>query len=330
MKSDIDRSSVQPLVVALLCILAVGLAAATLTTAYDSTPGGGTVFEPPESGSGGEAINQQGNRNSNSNATAALGGSSIPLSMCYEPLASPAGTGVFLLAFLVLVGVIYYRFSFSAALLGGWTAFPVFMLVYFLVTNCPTAEGEQSGIGRILSGAPGPGETFLSVESIPPWVLGVIIGGVLIGAVALLYQSVGEDETVIQEHTSNEPELDQFAAAAGRAADRIEEHNAGVDNAVYRAWVEMTGLFDVERADTYSAGEFADAAIDLGMMESDVRELTRLFNEVRYGGKDIGSRENRAVSVLRSIESAYSAPDVNIDSDDVPNRENIDGDEVGS
>ena len=134
-----------------------------------------------------------------------------------------------------------------------------------------------------------------------------VAGVVLVGAVGMMYRSMSEEDVVVpSEDIDDEPDLDEFAAAAGRAADRIEEHAVDVDNAVYRAWVEMTDLIEVDNPDVYSPGEFAETAVDLGMDESDVSELTNLFNEVRYGDRDASTREDRAVSVLRNIESAYS------------------------
>jgi hypothetical protein len=134
---------------------------------------------------------------------------------------------------------------------------------------------------------------------------------VLIGAVGLLYRTMGEEEVVAVEDDAVEdgPDLDQFAEAAGRAADRIEEHNADVDNAVYRAWVEMTDLLDVDKPEMYTPGEFADTAVSLGMAEDDVNELTRLFNEVRYGGRDASTREDQALEILRNIEAEYGGDD---------------------
>jgi hypothetical protein len=42
------------------------------------------------------------------------------------------------------------------------------------------------------------------------------------------------------------------------------------------------------------------------MAPDDVRELTRLFERVRYGGESAtAAREERAVQVLRRIESTY-------------------------
>jgi len=94
--------------------------------------------------------------------------------------------------------------------------------------------------------------------------------------------------------------------AAGRAADRIED-SEGVGNGVYRAWVEMTRHLDVEHPESSTPSEFAAAAAEAGLDGDDVEELTWLFEEVRYGGREAtADRESRAVEALRRIESAYA------------------------
>lgn len=300
MKRSID---VLPLIVAVLCIASVGMAAATLTSA--DAIGAGEDDSPlfqPETASGDPDID--------TNTTGEGQEGELPesenwqMTTCVEPLDSTPGTFGVIAGFLLLVGLINRRYNFSLALLSSWTLLPPVMFAYFMLTDCQGGGfGTPSDGGGMIGSA---GETVVPVSSVPPWALGVLIGGVLLGAGVLLYRATGEDEVVVpEEDADDEPELDQFAEAAGRAADRIEEHNEDVDNSVYRAWLEMTSLLDVEQPDTYSAGEFADEAIALGMAEDDVSELTRLFNEVRYGGKDAASREDRAIDVLRNIESSY-------------------------
>lgn len=94
--------------------------------------------------------------------------------------------------------------------------------------------------------------------------------------------------------------------AAGRAAERIETGD-DLDNEVYRAWREMTSPLDVSRPETTTAGEFEAAAVDAGMDPGDVRELTDLFEGVRYGGRDPEpADEERAVALLRRIEDQYA------------------------
>lgn len=87
----------------------------------------------------------------------------------------------------------------------------------------------------------------------------------------------------------------------------------------------MTSLLAVPDPDTATPGEFADAAVAAGLDEADVTELTRLFEDVRYGERDAAAepigdsgaadsdgtatREERAVSVFRAIEAAYPGAD---------------------
>lgn len=99
----------------------------------------------------------------------------------------------------------------------------------------------------------------------------------------------------------------ELADAAGRAADRIgTADGADLENEVYRAWFEMTQLLDVERPETSTPGEFADAATAAGLRDEHVRSLTDLFESVRYGSTETTPEvERRAVETLQRIESVY-------------------------
>ena len=104
-------------------------------------------------------------------------------------------------------------------------------------------------------------------------------------------------------------EVAGIADAAGRAVDRITEGDPdALDNEIYRAWLEMTRLLDVDRPATCTPGEFADAAVDAGLERQHVEGLTGLFEEVRYGGAESTRiREDRAVQTLERIESVYGS-----------------------
>lgn len=306
MKRPSSSRGVLTAVVAILCIAGIAMAAATLTTA---DPIGADdeqeIFVPPSPGGAAELENNSHDSDPGSGGGAA--GERMSMTTCVEPLDGTSGILGVAVGFMAIVGLIYFRFNFSMSLLAGWTLLPPVMLVYFLLTDCGAGGSGGLGGGSLAPGNGGSG-TLVPVGAVPPWALGLLVGGVFVVAAVALYRSTGEDEVVIpQDDDDDEPELDQFAEAAGKAADRIEEHNADVDNTVYSAWLEMTGFLNVDRPETYSAGEFADAAIGLGMSESHVSELTELFNEVRYGGKDAESREDRAVEILRTIESRYGA-----------------------
>lgn len=102
--------------------------------------------------------------------------------------------------------------------------------------------------------------------------------------------------------------LADVGTAAGRAADRMVE--ADPENAVYRAWVDMTGLLDVPDPETTTPGEFAAAAVDAGMDPEDVERLTGAFEAVRYGGDEVTTdHERSAREAFRRIEAAYADHD---------------------
>ena len=306
MSRSIDPGAALPLLVGIVAIVGIGLTAGALPAVEDATgDGGAPVQDEEDGGQGGQAPGQGGPTGGNvSGSNNEQGGTQ--LSTCVEPLASTLGMLGVGLGFLAIVGLIYYRFSFSAALLGGWTILPPVLLSYFLLTNCGGKSGAGGGGGP--ANIPGGGVALDTSVNVPPWAMLGLVGVVFVAAFGLMYRSLGEEDTVtLEDEAEAEPELDEFAEAAGRAADRIEEHDVDVDNAVYEAWVEMVGLLEVDNPDVYAPGEFAEVAIDLGMNEPDVRELTELFNEVRYGDRDAATREDRALGVLRNIESEYSA-----------------------
>ncbi|QLH76775.1 DUF4129 domain-containing protein [Halosimplex rubrum] len=111
-----------------------------------------------------------------------------------------------------------------------------------------------------------------------------------------------DDETGVG---GGDVDLSAVGRAAGAAADRIDA-DADVDNEVYRAWDEMRALVDPPDPETTAPAEFADAAVAAGMDPDDVAELTELFAEVRYGGRDPADRADRAVAAMRRIEAAYA------------------------
>lgn len=318
MARTISFEAAIPFLVGFLCIVGIGMTAATLTDAQaigapnDTVRGMGESAEV-HNGSGGPDSNPANMSGVNTTGTS---DSSSALSTCIEPLASTAGTLGVVVGFLALVGLVFKRTNFSTALLASWIILPPVMLGYFMMTNCGGGGIIKSGVQNS-SGIPGGSSSLIEpVSTVPPSAMLGLVGLVLVAAVGLMYRSMSDEDVVtVEEDTEEEPELDQFAEAAGRAADRIEERTADVDNAVYRAWVEMTDLIDVENPEVYSAGEFASTAIELGMDEPDVTELTELFNEVRYGDRAADTREDRAVSVLRNIESQYGMDDEQSDVD---------------
>jgi hypothetical protein len=205
-----------------------------------------------------------------------------------------------------------------------------FMLLLYLLLQ--GLEGGvdldgQSGLlgGRqptIPGGAPaGPESDSVPVVE-PPTMLLVLFGLVLLGAVAVVLRLTGDDVVGFdtEEAAAPAPDVAAVGRAAGRAADRIEA-DVDVENAVFRAWQEMTGGLDVDNPAASTPAEFAAAAVDAGMDREDVAELTGLFEAVRYGGLEADAdREDRAVDALRNIERTYAGAEFDLTDGAFPGR----------
>lgn len=304
---------IRPLLLALVAILAIALAAATLNTAVShdgslGTEGGGGFL-----GDGGPQAADD--TESSSFGVFGLGGALpvVPLP-CYPVLMDDwflvgfglvAATGLFLA---------YRRYGplLAYGIVAGLG--PPGLLIYALLTACQEARtarlsllianrtGNASGVFALTGGGGGGGPSAVSLPLVGVLALALVV------AVALLVVSTGDDAPAPASAPA-EPDPARMSAigrAAGRAADRIEG-DAAPDNAVYQAWKEMTDLLDVPNPAASTPAEFAAAAVDAGMDSEDVAELTALFEAVRYGAAEpTADREARAVDSLRRIEVAYA------------------------
>lgn len=75
---------------------------------------------------------------------------------------------------------------------------------------------------------------------------------------------------------------------------------------VRRAWRELVALLPVSDTETKTPGELERAAVDMGLPEAPVGELTDAYREVRYGGRDDRSYRERAMAALRSVREWFS------------------------
>ncbi|MDJ1431799.1 DUF4129 domain-containing protein [Halostagnicola sp. A-GB9-2] len=294
---------------ALVAIVAIGLAAATVRSPIETGGSGGSG-----GGSG------TGTGSGNGPAQPGVGGEGVPQFFEYLVYALLVIVAIALAWYLLfhrrellrLAAVVVAACIVLVVLVWLFTEFgpePSFELSNETVDE-PAAEG---------GGDPGEGEGDTTPISLAP-LLGVlgVITAIFVGALVLTSRRSDEDELAAEAKSALEGEDDAEQAAvgkaAGRAATRIEATDEdGIDNEVYRAWEEMTGLLEVDRPETSTPREFADAAIDAGLARHHVEDLTRLFEDVRYGGTETTDEmEDRAVSVLRQIETEYAvdgAPD---------------------
>lgn len=167
-------------------------------------------------------------------------------------------------------------------------------------------SGDEGGGGE---GGRTPTEPPRERTDIPPTVLGAF-GLAMLVLVGAVYRYSGSDSELSVEAEGDEPEetppVEAIGEAAGRAADRLDA-DTGLENAVYRAWREMADALDVQSPRTTTPEEFAEIAVEAGMSHEDVGELTRLFEEVRYGDTEpTREREQRARDALGRIQETYA------------------------
>jgi hypothetical protein len=286
----VDRRIAEPALLAAVVIVALAVSAATLPSAT-------------ESGGSGEGSLVEGSGD----------GGFLPTP---EPPAEPdvdTSTIRWLVSvLLVLLGVaallylVLYRREALRQLVGTVAVLALLGLLFWLASHLDLGTAGVPGWGGSPFGEPSPTAGTSTWRS-PPIVVLLIVGGVLLGAMALVLRR-GPIAGLGRTSGGSEPTEEAAAVgrAARRAADRIET-TADVENEVYRAWSEMTERLDVARPDSSTPGEFATAAVGVGMDPGHVGELTRLFEDVRYGGDEpTVPRERRAVTVLRRIEASYA------------------------
>ena len=313
--TDVNRDTVAAVLLALLAVVALGVAAATLDSAV-SLGGGGLGGAGDGGGPSGES-GDTGMSAAPSGETAL----SIPPA-CFEFLREPPALLAFAAA-LLAIGWLAYRdtgSTLAAGVVAGTMGFPVAGLGWALSTCRRVDEGFEFELGAAVAGeggilpqggggaGTGGGE---GAASTPEVLFALVVVAALVASVAVLLGADGDDEpeadeaaTEIDSDNAADPDLREVGRTAGAAADRIERSDA--DNEVYRAWRDMTEALDVDRPASSTPAEFAAAAVDAGVDEEPVADLTAVFERVRYGGEEAtAERERRAADALRRIEERH-------------------------
>jgi len=286
-------------IVGLLGALALAFAAATLTS--------------PAAQGGGSLVSIEGNSAALFQDDEVREPAPTPLPKV-GPVFQALFLGLFALTLLVAVYVLSIR-DIVSIVIAVFMAGVGFWLLIELISALTGSGGdfgfgENVGVG-LPSGTSGFGPQ--AGESAPPspLLLGTIGVVALLALVVLFGLSTDESSSEPESETEDDdvtPEtLAPVGAAAGRAADQLADEATSTSNAVYRAWVDMTDALEVPNRQSTTPGEFADTAIEAGMKPRDVEELTRLFEDVRYGDAPVSEeRERQATDALRRIESTYA------------------------
>ncbi|WP_049920820.1 DUF4129 domain-containing protein [Halopiger djelfimassiliensis] len=291
-------------------IVAVGLTAATIRSPVETGGSGGVGSE---------------GRPSQPSVVESTEGGGAPVFLEYL---------VYAILLLIAVALVWYLIAHRREFVRSVAVWLVLVLVaaavLWLVTSVwdgnpgafkPPMEptGNETGTGGDgLGGDSGNDGTALSVGplfGLLALITAVFVGGLLVSRGTDRSESTAADPDESPGSDRTVEDAAAVGAAAGRAADRLE-NATDADNEIYRAWRELTRLLEVDRPESSTPREFASAAIEAGIDREHVDELTRLFEDVRYGDTETTPEmEARAVSVLRRIEATHAETDSSSESD---------------
>jgi hypothetical protein len=136
-----------------------------------------------------------------------------------------------------------------------------------------------------------------------PWMLTlIIVGAAALAAVIVFYglKSLSGRELV------DGPQLLDFADRAQSALEAIEAAKIEFDDVIIRCYAEMSQTLqaenDIQRDQAMTTHEFGQELMAKGFPAGPVQQLTRLFEQVRYGHQQPGEGAKRvATESLREI-----------------------------
>ncbi|APX96476.1 DUF4129 domain-containing protein [Natronorubrum daqingense] len=299
-----DSLSIRRIAIACCAIVATALVAATIRTPLESGSDG--------SGSGSDPGDGEGTGQPMTPGSAGDGG--VPPFLEYL---------IYAVLIVLAIAVVWYFLAHrrEAVKIVAITLLAVFLLVvivYTLLQFVSVSGSEVEPMEEVLAGGDdesdgtsGSADTDTTISPGPLLVTLALLTAIFLGGVFLTRGRSESERSGLDANSPTDAEspADVSAAvgtAAGVAADRLESADE-FDNEVYRAWREMTEFLEVDRPASSTPREFARAATDAGLDRDDVDELTRLFEDVRYGGEaTTQTRERRAIEVLRRIEAEYA------------------------
>jgi hypothetical protein len=173
----------------------------------------------------------------------------------------------------------------------------------FAETNASANVTEQPEDTQLGSGSGTEPNTVPPATALPTGAL-VFIGFVVGLAVLVGFSRSNSPDPDDEdgEAVADEGTVASIGAAAGRAADRLEESTG--DNPVYEAWRDMRATLEDEEDPTLTPTEFRDRAIAAGIPPGPAGELTAVFREVRYGHEPpTDDRVEAAQAALRKVEA---------------------------
>lgn len=307
----------RPVVIGLLSIIALSLAAATLTSpvAVDGNlgfGGGDGIDDPPSSD---ESVGVP----LNTSDRAGEGGT--PVDICVEPL-NEIPTGALLLGFVLVGGSISYALggvgvAVAVVTIGFWT---LVVAVLVLTAGCPTggmepetvlpSEAEMDLEDGGLVDDEGGGET--QPVPIPSIILLAVVAIGILGVILGLRNNnaTAADESTPEPTSTTSPVAGHTQGA--RTAESVPWNDRSPENTIYQAWTAFVTSLDVAEPQTTTPAEYAAIALDAEYDNRGVRELTGIFQAVRYGViEPTTERSDEAVAALRAIAQSVDDETLN-------------------
>jgi hypothetical protein len=178
----------------------------------------------------------------------------------------------------------------------GWAALILYLQLNVIQSPNPLWNNPLSGTQPEASETPTPTDVF--DPSAPDWLVYAVSGGL---AVLLLGTAWG----VLQAWRRRPRPLELVAEEAQTALDEI---SAGADwkNAVVKCYAEMCRALQkargLARKEAMTPREFARQLEEAGLPGEHIQRLTRLFETVRYGGKQVQPEdEHDATTCLTAV-----------------------------
>lgn len=182
------------------------------------------------------------------------------------------------------------------------------LLIVYVIRQLPKQERAQEVEGA-LGNLAGPEVTLPSppafVADPPQWFLisvNFLLGLIIVGAIWLVWRR-------LRLHRTLETPQVLIIQEAEKALIDLQ---AGKDlkNTIIRCYAEMSRVLSegqkVKRRRAMTPREFEMQLAAMGLNDDHIRQLTRLFEGVRYGSKvPTGRQEREAVDCLRAIVRAY-------------------------
>lgn len=178
----------------------------------------------------------------------------------------------------------------------------ILVLLYILLSLIKMAPGTAP-IGDSLSFEPAgsPAYEFYPIGDPPAAIFKFVTVGLLIGisimGAWLFYRMF--------HHSRKTDPIALEAAAAIKSIESGED----LKNVIIRCYFQMAAIVKdeqgIERADSVTPREFEDLLVAKGIPIPSIHQLTRLFEQVRYGSKDPGPLEEQAAMECLTAIRAY-------------------------